>query len=249
MTLTSKVSPASFLLSFALLCGTALGCQCVDHLRTPYQEFDDAAIVFTGRVVRHRDKVIDEPNNVIERTFIFMVEEAFKNANSKEIEINVGFTNSICYQGFHPKPLHLVYARKNSVGEFWTAMCSRTFVAGPSDAYYLQRKLRGEKEAKLYGSVSGIDRLSRDELKRSSIVAEQVGGRKFTSPIDKSGRFSFSDLPNGEYNIALVTPVAKSELGEGYRILLGDSESIGTAGGIRKSAYLSFAIDRKLTNF
>ena len=100
MTLARKVSSTSLLLSFAVLCGTALGCQCDDYLKTPYQAFDDASVVFKGRVVRYRDNVIDKPNDVIERTFVFKVEEGFKKVDAKEIDINAGYLNNMCYEGF-----------------------------------------------------------------------------------------------------------------------------------------------------
>lgn len=236
MRLHSSIAP---LISILLLYGGVLACQCTDPFRTPYEEFDDAAAVFVGVVNGHTDSVIDAPNQVVERTFQFKVEETLKGENLKKRDITTGITSEICYLGFGPvDSRYLVYAYERRGKLHAYLFCSRRSMA--TDLHFLRMKRQNVKEPRIYGIVN------REKLGKSSrwplqiqAVNENTGKRTMTKP-DESGHFAFGDLPDGVYLVRLETPDAASK--EDYRIRLGDVNRFDEIPLPKRSVFLSFPI-------
>src|SRR3954452_24470617 len=102
----------------AVTCCSCLGfeakaCVCMPQ-RTPYREYQDARAVFVGKVIGSKDvavteKLRDKSYTANERIFQFSVDESLKGLKTSTAEINVGRTDSDCYQGFTVGRSYLVY--------------------------------------------------------------------------------------------------------------------------------------------
>src|SRR5690348_7905993 len=99
------------LLAILLFYQGVLACQCTDPFRTPYEDFEDSAVVFVGTVRGFQDRTIDAPNGLVERRFQFNVEETLKGQKLERREVITGITRDICYVGFGSAgSRYLVYA-------------------------------------------------------------------------------------------------------------------------------------------
>jgi hypothetical protein len=92
----------------------AKACVCMPQ-RTPYREYQDARAVFVGKVNSSKDVAItnnirDKIYTAYERIFQFSIDESLKGLKTTTAEINVGRTESDCYQGFTVGKSYLVYA-------------------------------------------------------------------------------------------------------------------------------------------
>ena len=80
--------------------GVAEACSCLP-IPTPYQAHREARAVFTGKVASSVDVPVKEQGRdgeytYQERRFRFAVEESFKGAEAKEVEVSAGRVDSSC---------------------------------------------------------------------------------------------------------------------------------------------------------
>lgn len=234
--------PIAPITALVLLYQGVFACQCWDPFRTPYEEFDDSSAVFVGVVSGYTDNVIDAPNQWIERTFQFKVEETLKGPPMKNRDVTVGITREICYVGFgEAGSRYLVYADERS-GKLHTQLFCRRRAVEP-DLHFLRMKLRNVKEPRIYGMIY------REKPGKSSpwplrvqVIAESTG-KKVLTKADKSGRFAFDELPDGFYLVKIEAQSNQQERsGQEYRIRLGDPRKVDDLGYAKKSVFLSFPL-------
>ena len=210
--LLSRPALALALIILPQLAARAVACSCFP-IPSPYRSVEEARAVFVGKVVGERQAVSEETADgqsytVRERLFRFSVEEAFKGALGKEVEVNAGSADGMCTVGFDAGETYLVYAFGKTEAALHSSMCSRTtrLAGAESEVHYIRAMLRGEPEPRVYGTVTLSDTGPRDGRPASrhtaaegiKVVVEGTGGR-YEAFTDKYGRYSLQAVPDGAY--------------------------------------------------
>ena len=238
------------------LAARVVACSCFAR-PSLYKSVEMAKAVFVGKTLGERQPASEEVSNgrthtVRERVFRFAVEEVFKGALGREVEVNAGPADSMCTVGFDTGETYLVFAFGETEAALHSSMCSRTnsLAWAGNEVHHLRAMLKGVPEPRVYGEVTRYDQAVRDGRSVSSptpvegikIVVEGEAGR-FEAYTDKEGRYSFAGIPDGRYK-ARPEPPARYALnypGE-EEFILGEPETYPSHVQQGASAYAKFNI-------
>lgn len=215
-----------FVLLFILQTINIIACTCAENPGI-YESFDNAAAVFSGKVVSLKNVdggyfYVDNNGNkefikTKDRIYRFQLIESFKGVKEKFVDLNLREFNPNCQAYFVVGESYLIYARKNKDDNILRdGPCSRsTGLDGAEDQIKIIReKLAGIPEAKIYGNVfiSENDPNSTGYIYKNLenlTVILQSEEKRFETKTDKSGTFKFYDeIPDGIYKLF---PIVSSE--------------------------------------
>jgi hypothetical protein len=199
-------------------------------------EYWKTDIVFVGRVTElYQPEIAQGENWAPAKIARFSVEEVFRGAVGKEIEIAASIrrsgnmalsSDSLGYNSFDKNQRYLVYAYRSTADRWvWASGCSRTrpLSEAAEDINYI----RGLKTAKPGGTILGFVRRQGEwieddrsgPLSGVKVTAHGKNGR-FHSVTDSRGEYRIDGLNLGRYKVSFVVPsnlVTSSEPGWKFR--------------------------------
>ena len=210
------------LLLAALLIAPAFSqaCSCVGP-RPVCSEYWQSQVVFRGRVV---EQTLVSPTNETVRNLDgthstiqgpgyyrvrFSVVEIFRGeSQSKEIDILTNEQSSACGFPFVTGAESLVFTSANEkTNELWTSSCSRTHELEPgvedADVAWMHALATAPKAVTIYGTVI----LTPNSTASNPVATIHLSGPESLNAVpDQSGKYSFPNLPPGEYSISATLP-------------------------------------------
>ncbi len=243
--LSQKFALTLLIILGPLFVGTAKGCPCEGDPPPPYAAMLGAKAVFVGTVTGFRDD--GEKNGEGNRIFQVRVDEKIKGISTKAVEVNAGYSSSMCFVGFKVGEAYLIYA--DGHGQMLSSgMCSRSgpLKSNMDELLFLRSFVKGKPEPRIYGSVR------RAELEPKSntilitympgfLVTVEGAGKKLQATSDKNGLFSFDDLPDGEYHVKVDAPSIYDDRGLDWTVTLGSTPK-GYVAQYEKASYVDFSL-------
>jgi hypothetical protein len=150
----------------------------------------------------------------------FVVEEAFRGVNSKEIEIAgsirragpIAFSSDGMGYQFERGKRYLVYARRSSTDRWlWASICSRTMLLDDAgdDLKYIRGLATAKPGATIQGTVRRRGDWITDELAgplRGIRVIAQLGSIRAETVTDSMGEYRLNRLKLGTYKVSVLVP-------------------------------------------
>lgn len=204
---------------FTLLSGIAQGCVCPEHAPT-CQGYWDATTVFAGVVTRISSVPGEtragehEKRTRSELLIRFTVENNYRDSLGSEVWVSTGLGGGDCGFRFRLGERYLVYANRSKETEkLSTSICTLTklLTEAKEDLEYISRLSTEPPGTRLYGSVldyteSGM-RTAGSQEKLAGVDIRLKGPQGAQELIsDKEGKYSWSGLPAGQYQIGATLP-------------------------------------------
>jgi hypothetical protein len=208
--LPRKLSLTLFIILVPLFVETAQGCLCERDSPPPYAAMQEAKAVFVGTVTDFRDD--GAKNGEGNRIFQFRVDEKIKGLSTETVDVNAGYSSSMCFVGFTVGEAYLIYA--DALGNMLSSgMCSRSgpLKSNMDELQFLRSFAKGKPEPRIYGSVRRGDLEPKSNTVLITympgfLVTVEGAGKRLQVTSDKNGVFSFDDLPDGEYHVKVEAP-------------------------------------------
>lgn len=139
-------------IGFLLIFGTYESfaqCACVPKLKdiTPKMEFDNADIVFVGKVIEIKRTEKDKKNGSYQETVKFEISKVWKKESPKIITV-VNYIQG-CTNGFEVEKEWLIYAYKRTDGTFGNGCCCSRTKSLQKASEDLKEFRKSEKEMKI----------------------------------------------------------------------------------------------------
>ena len=200
-------------LTWFILSGIGLGCECIGVQRTCELLRSDA--VFVGRVVetiqvRHP---VEKNSYSLGYSMRFAVDESLVGDLGTEVKIETGSGGGDCGTPLSPGGRFLIFAYKEKDGSLWTGMCSGSHALNgdPTEEQLIAdyRRLSEKNSGSIFGSVVKSKPVWRDDDVEESkanpaghllLHANGEGFRTITRTRD-DGSYEFNDLPIGKYAV------------------------------------------------
>ncbi|MGB9468106.1 MAG: carboxypeptidase regulatory-like domain-containing protein [Candidatus Acidiferrum sp.] len=210
------------LLLAALLIAPAFSqaCSCIGP-RPVCSAYWQSQVVFRGRVV---EQTLVSPTNETVRNLDgtystiqgpgyyrvrFSVVEIFRGeSQSKEIDILTNEQSSACGFPFVTGAEYLVFTSANEkTNELWTSSCSRTHELEPgvedADVAWMRALATAPKAVTIYGTVIPTP----NSTASNPVATIHLSGPESHNAVpDQTGKYSFPNLPPGEYSISATLP-------------------------------------------
>lgn len=196
-------------------------CECMGTEK-PTTEFRKTPVIFVGTVksvnsVDSRKFGYDYNRYDLQTTFL--IDESFKGAKNREIDIYSSSQGTACGISFQKSEQYLVYAYEDGekVKHYSTSICTRTgFVEGKGDEMAVLRSLaKGKFEPRVYGIVYELIRGlyplrldywdERRPMAGVKIIAKK-GNKRFETVSEADGRFRMLNLERGKYKFEFIAP-------------------------------------------
>jgi len=179
----------------------------------PCEEYWKASAVFVGTVTGISIiSTSGKDPHYGERSVSFSIEDAFRGVEGPTVEVDPGSVGSDCGFEFVQGERYLVYASINSRDKkLQTNICSRTraLAKASEDLQYIRGLSSAAPGGFIYGEVtkyrsgpgSGPLYMPMTGIK----VLIEGEGKQFEAETDHQGRFSVGSLPEGTYNLKILS--------------------------------------------
>lgn len=195
-----KILTVVFLV-FMVFAIKSVACSCTPKVYAPACELiSNGDVVFVG-----------EPLEFSSGVYRFKIDKAYKGLTSELREVKVyGFAGTSCEQQYDIGVKYLIFGQKSSKSPdiLQTGFCSGSRKANQFDTDYLDSFLKGETQTVVFGQVlQWVTRIGLPEedesnpVEGASLILENEN-RKYTATTDSFGRFMFSGIISGNYNLS-----------------------------------------------
>ena len=180
----------------------ALACTCVADVPL-CQTFWHADAVFAGEVLSFEK--IDPKQFFSRRIARVRVERVWRGEVTGVVEVSTGAGGGDCGYSFRQGEKYTIYANKGPKGTFSTHICTPTKLLSKAsaDLEYFKGIDAPSSGGRIYGTArfetKGADLVA---AKRVAVVLKGHS-RSWNSVADDKGAFEFTDIPVGEYTIAM----------------------------------------------
>lgn len=190
------------LLALLLTPARALACSCIAEVPL-CQSFWQADVVFAGEVLSFEK--LDPKQMFSKRLARVRVDRVWRGEAAGVVEISTGSGGGDCGYSFRRGQSYVIYAHKGPGGALSTNICTPTKLLSKAsdDLEYF----KGIEAPSSGGRVYGTARL---ETKGANLVAAKGvaivlkgDSRSWNATTDGTGAFEFTDLPVGDYTIAM----------------------------------------------
>jgi hypothetical protein len=202
------------------------GCSCVDWAARgacPLMK-DAKEVIFSGTVLSAENPPESSTieGQVGEARYTFRVEEPFSSGVPNQVDVYSGRGGADCSVHFRIGEKYLVDGWRGSTGSISASICSKTRFFRDSDP--LLAELRFIRDGKKPDSLFGVLRRTQEpwggasdpaynQPLGDSAITLRLGVQEFHAKSGVDGRYSFRDLPPGEYTVWADLP-PKLVLGE-----------------------------------
>jgi hypothetical protein len=180
----------------------AFACSCVAEVPL-CQSFWQANAVFAGEVLSFEK--IDPEQFFSRRIARVRVERVWRGEVTGVVEVSTGAGGGDCGYSFRPRQQYVIYAHKGPQGTLSTNICTPTKLLSKASADL--EYFKGIEAPSSGGRVYGTARFETKgaELVPAKGVAIVLKGqsRSWNAATDDKGAFEFTDLPVGDYTIAM----------------------------------------------
>ena len=190
--------PLALLLSPA----PARACSCIAEVPL-CQSFWQADVVFTGEVLTFER--LDPEQFFSKRIARVRVDRVWRGEVTGVVNVSTGAGGGDCGYSFRRGQQYVIYAHEGARGTLSTNICTPTKLLSKAsaDLEYFKGLDAPSSGARVYGTArfesKGADLVA---AKGAAIVLEGHG-RSWNASTDDKGAFEFTDLPVGEYTIAM----------------------------------------------
>jgi hypothetical protein len=180
----------------------ALACSCIGEVPL-CQSFWQADAVFAGEVVAFEK--IDPKQFFSRRVARVRVERVWRGEVAGVVDVSTGAGGGDCGYSFRRGQQYLIYAHKGPQGTLSTNICTPTKLLNKAsaDLEYFKGLDAPSSGARVYGTArfetKGADLVA---AKGAAIVLEGQT-RSWNALTDDKGAFEFTDVPVGDYTIAM----------------------------------------------
>lgn len=191
--------------AWQLLAVKATACSCVEYGAPVCAAYWRADAVFTGVITDIQKLPDDSPQSPPKALLRFMVEDAFRGINVREVDVAT-LSGTSCDIKFEKGEKWLVYGyRGGATGRLEILPCTRTHQLGGGmneDLDYIRGLRRGVPEQSVLGRLAHF----KYEPLAGVKVSVSGGGRTFETETDSDGNFTVRLPRGGSYTVRAVVP-------------------------------------------
>lgn len=210
-----RLAFAAACLFLPALASPTYACSCLDP-GPPCQAYWNSSVSFSGTPLSvSRVEVEWEGHKMVQRLFLFRVEEAFRGIEGKEVEVLTGAWGGDCGYDFQPGTKYLVYGgRVQDKPWVGTSICTRTrpLSEAAEDLSFIRGLPGAPAGGEIYGTARrytvNLETGGRDEA--GAITGAKVtatsGGRSIEEVTGGDGGYSFKGLAPGKYTVRVTLP-------------------------------------------